>query len=1180
MPAAWKTIRVFISSTFCDMHAERDYLVRFVFPELRERCRSLRVLLQDMDLRWGITEDDVRQGRTLEVCLEEIDACRPYFLGLLGHRYGWVPPGEGRSITALEISHAVLHGHVPGLVTNLEAIIHGEFKGGPLSELEQSALVEGYQFDPFKNHYRLKPDIPARQSDIIREVFRKLLAYQRDRSFFFFRTEELSRALAGDRIDEFFDPKHQPRLEALKQELVRAKLPHYEYGRLEDMGRIVAEVLWSRIREEAGRVPKPSVAEDEFHDRFIQDRTRIFVGRQKALSELESFAESSDPPNTMVVLGAPGRGKSALMARFARNQAEAHPQRLVLVHFVGASSASAGFRDALSHLGAQLIQKLGIEEHLPEELEELTALVPRLLTDEARTSKVVVIIDGFNQFDRFDRSLAYKWLPRVFGTGARFAFSTTPGPELEVFRQTSPVVRELILPQLNQGEIEALVHGYLSEIRRDFPNEEVRATFLARVDQGNPLHITAALEELRMVGVFEDLPAWTARLPRRIDDLLAQVLARLERDFSSHPNLVRDFMVLLVLAREPLAATAIQTILRGHVKVRQEAGEPDRLPDLVWARLYRAFGGFLFVRRGQVDFFHGQMREAAAGRYLNRPEDMVEGHRVMAGFCVSWPEMIDPVARSHGLRYLLFHTVKAREWSAAEKLLADGQYLAQARRSGRRPALSLVEVHPENPGQVSFLIESALFSKSEAARGEAIEALVDLELPDGLIRSLGAESDLTRMGAVEGLLKIFKRRLDRGDEAGAWAVVDRVRAGITGRLGLPRIRRLNGLIGLFTAILVDCADDAGQLNLLAEQARMTARSVLPFRRHKRAWLRTWQRWVVRALLLLIRPGTALAMTALRHSLSAVNLTTARDYFKKSRSEREAVRAYYPYLEPRPTDLGILAGLVGANCTNRDPFHYNLILATTAIQGLVQPGPMIEILRETAARDDTLAQYEAFRGLAYALTLRREEGLEVNLEWDALLADWFEQFYQRPDRRLHFPGSTIKGRSLAVYVGDYWAAHDRPEAQTFDRQLRQAVGEKDYDRLGDLIEALGFVGQHGHQAFVFQRLKIAFRGCDPPRGVRPVLLEALARIYFHRPRDVAVWLEENPEFVIGVDEVAGYPLAEAGGWRGSVDRTLIRVLLSLPEMRAVLFRILDQMPRARSLGAFLAAAARELPAILY
>jgi telomerase protein component 1 len=57
MSSVWKTIRVFISSTFRDMHAERDWLVKRVFPELRQRLEKHRVHLIDIDLRWGITRE-------------------------------------------------------------------------------------------------------------------------------------------------------------------------------------------------------------------------------------------------------------------------------------------------------------------------------------------------------------------------------------------------------------------------------------------------------------------------------------------------------------------------------------------------------------------------------------------------------------------------------------------------------------------------------------------------------------------------------------------------------------------------------------------------------------------------------------------------------------------------------------------------------------------------------------------------------------------------------------------------------------------------------------------------------------------------------------------------------------------------------------------------------------------
>ena len=48
MTATWKTVRVFISSTFRDMQAERDHLVRFVFPKLRQELllrRNVKLLL-------------------------------------------------------------------------------------------------------------------------------------------------------------------------------------------------------------------------------------------------------------------------------------------------------------------------------------------------------------------------------------------------------------------------------------------------------------------------------------------------------------------------------------------------------------------------------------------------------------------------------------------------------------------------------------------------------------------------------------------------------------------------------------------------------------------------------------------------------------------------------------------------------------------------------------------------------------------------------------------------------------------------------------------------------------------------------------------------------------------------------------------------------------------------------
>ena len=53
----WRNVRVFISSTFRDMHGERDLLTRYVFPELRSRAMQHFINIYEIDLRWGITDD-------------------------------------------------------------------------------------------------------------------------------------------------------------------------------------------------------------------------------------------------------------------------------------------------------------------------------------------------------------------------------------------------------------------------------------------------------------------------------------------------------------------------------------------------------------------------------------------------------------------------------------------------------------------------------------------------------------------------------------------------------------------------------------------------------------------------------------------------------------------------------------------------------------------------------------------------------------------------------------------------------------------------------------------------------------------------------------------------------------------------------------------------------------------
>jgi nephrocystin-3 len=51
----FKEVRVFVSSTFKDFFAEREVLVKYVFPRLREWCLKRKLILVEIDLRWYIS---------------------------------------------------------------------------------------------------------------------------------------------------------------------------------------------------------------------------------------------------------------------------------------------------------------------------------------------------------------------------------------------------------------------------------------------------------------------------------------------------------------------------------------------------------------------------------------------------------------------------------------------------------------------------------------------------------------------------------------------------------------------------------------------------------------------------------------------------------------------------------------------------------------------------------------------------------------------------------------------------------------------------------------------------------------------------------------------------------------------------------------------------------------------
>ncbi len=78
-----RVCRVFFSSPFRGMEAERELLTKQYFPTLQSVCSAQGVQFIPVDMRWGISHELSTNAKTIEICLREIDRS-DVFVGFFG----------------------------------------------------------------------------------------------------------------------------------------------------------------------------------------------------------------------------------------------------------------------------------------------------------------------------------------------------------------------------------------------------------------------------------------------------------------------------------------------------------------------------------------------------------------------------------------------------------------------------------------------------------------------------------------------------------------------------------------------------------------------------------------------------------------------------------------------------------------------------------------------------------------------------------------------------------------------------------------------------------------------------------------------------------------------------------------------------------------------------------------
>lgn len=645
----WKDISVFISSTFNDMHAERDYILKNVFPQLGEWCERRHIFLRDIDLRWGVTPRDSQTQNTIYKCLTAVDSCRPFFLCFLGQRRGWVPPlskinqrtrdtfpeivemarTESRSATEYEIEHALLM---------------------PLAYFEEGAL---HRREPVKNalFLRRRPDYLQALSPAQKRIF---LDYHKDKcatpegyAEYLNSCREANdttyRRIAEKNLVLDYDCRwdadiFSPELSTEDPEDDRAQ------GRLTDFT-IRASDLPAALRAELLELLKSEFPEEvpagdlwplkayllasyvqqfmpyadtgiEIRDRYARDaeQQRVFlstclrdtVPRHQELERLNAYCDSTSL-FPLLVLSDSGMGKTTLSAQFVRQRRDT-----VLARFLGVSELSGD----LLPLWESLLTEAGLPA--PSDLDSLKAQLPALL---AAMAPRVLLLDGLEQISGGLELL--NLIPTPLPEGIKVIFSVRSDnrrEELERFLSFHSDYPTILLTAFAPAQKEELVHTSLRTSLKEL-SPELMALVCSLNESGNPLYLSILLSDIRSFGSSSRLQKEIERHGSSPFSAFDAMLDRMERDtmFDMLPptRCVPLVFGLLAAARDGLSYKELTDCLAEAFP--EEPRETCAGSLQICLRQVRAF---LCRRDGRTDFRHQAFRIAAQRRYASREAEL------------------------------------------------------------------------------------------------------------------------------------------------------------------------------------------------------------------------------------------------------------------------------------------------------------------------------------------------------------------------------------------------------------------------------------------------------------------------------------------------------------------------------------------------------------------------------
>ena len=416
------------------------------------------------------------------------------------------------------------------------------------------------------------------------------------------------------------------KLAALKERLKEVGVPVKEYETVQELADMVRQDLTALIDERFPPYAAYSQLEEEndAHELFGFRISSVYVGAPRFHAMIDQHLGLLGGP--LIIAGDTGTGKSALIASYFQTEHFNDDEMLFVLHYVGVTQGSCTPANAIFRFMNVCKDELDIEKNIPAENkpDDLVNAFPEWINicsmkAAVRARKLVLVIDGVQNFNDEGGVADLSWLPSTFPNNFYIIITATPKAEqFAALRQREwhiDYMEPLAVEERQEFVEEYLVRQYSKKL-----DGEQMARLVNARNMGQPMRLITVCEELRRFGQFFKLNEKIQQLldAASMTDLYVMILDRLEVAFPDNKEELLRILSFVFLSRQGMSQDELMDLVG--------------LPLDKFSSIYANINNWFIERNGLLSYMYPQLTAVIKKRYLSSPEFVTSLHAALPDY--------------------------------------------------------------------------------------------------------------------------------------------------------------------------------------------------------------------------------------------------------------------------------------------------------------------------------------------------------------------------------------------------------------------------------------------------------------------------------------------------------------------------------------------------------------------